>query len=225
MKNLVEMQKKLREAILEGDAAKIEKMIASGAKVDEPDENRFTPLMNAIIFCNPAAVEILLSHGANPNSKATGNEGLLHMAINIWGGKHTAQNKIEIVRRLIEAGADTNARGSMGTTALDEAYTVLSQMLQQQETLTFSPDGTVSRKQQSEQQRSEVLNSLPEIIEMLENRGADVTEMGLVSKMMTQMTPKERERLLKGKKSGGCAGVVLIALGVILALATLWLLG
>ena len=94
-------------AVRSGWETTTDMLLAAGAKVDA--KNRFgdRPLMVAAINGNLAMCKKLVARGANPN--LPGWTPLIYAATN---------NQIEVMRYLIEVGADVNAESPNGTTAL-----------------------------------------------------------------------------------------------------------
>jgi len=91
----------IHEAILENNSEVIRFLIAHGADVDYPDENGMSPLTIAILNRSNFAVEVLLTHWANPNPEVMWNGmPLLELAL-LLDDKTTA-------KLLVDAGADVN---------------------------------------------------------------------------------------------------------------------
>lgn len=72
-----------------------------------------TPLLSAVCFDHLPLVEWLLEHGANPNADAGDGSPCLMTAV-----ESESDNAVEIVDRLIRAGADLHTVGRNGWTAL-----------------------------------------------------------------------------------------------------------
>ncbi|MBO4520093.1 MAG: ankyrin repeat domain-containing protein [Alphaproteobacteria bacterium] len=90
----------------------VQNLINSGADVNEPDENGFTPLMIATTGQNRKIVKALIKAGANVNEPLKNGETPLMHAVAKW----CADPKI--IKILINAGADINARDAHGKTPL-----------------------------------------------------------------------------------------------------------
>lgn len=75
-----------------------------------------TPLLSAVCFDHLPLVEWLLEHGANPNAEAGNGSPCLMTAV-----ESESDNAVEIVDRLIRAGADPHTVGRNGWTALHMA--------------------------------------------------------------------------------------------------------
>ncbi|KAL2202461.1 hypothetical protein CC79DRAFT_1313228 [Sarocladium strictum] len=92
-------------------------LIAAGASIDGRDEKGHTPLMIASKETKPAMAKMLLQHGADCQAKTPDGWSSLMFACrhSASGPKEAA---FETVRHLILEGADVNARGNSGDTAL-----------------------------------------------------------------------------------------------------------
>ena len=133
-------QRRLAYAALTGDEKGLEKYLAKGIPVDVTDKKRFTLLGIAILTRNKNAALLLLKHGANPNPVGAGDVGPAGLAIRYARDKndtfflemllkHGADpnvliddaitiNSLPMVKLLVAAGADVNARDSRGDTYL-----------------------------------------------------------------------------------------------------------
>jgi len=102
---------------------RILELIAAGADVGETDKNGATPLHHAVRFRNAVAVKLLIEHGASVNQVCKRSRSTpLHRAVTSTGAPGTAgknTERIEIVRLLVQAGADTSIRNKEGKTVLD----------------------------------------------------------------------------------------------------------
>ena len=85
-----------------------ELLIANGADVNAKEEDGGTPLDKAIFYQKTEFAALLRKHGAK-----TGEEFSLHVA----AGKN-GKGDIEIVRKVLAAGTDIDARDILGSTAL-----------------------------------------------------------------------------------------------------------
>ena len=85
-------------------------LIAAGAKVDELDKDSHTPLWHAISTCYPRSVRVLIEHRADPNLTGSAKDAEPPLLTATFMG-NTLQS-IEIVRTLIDAGADVNTTQS-----------------------------------------------------------------------------------------------------------------
>jgi len=114
-----------------GNAKVVEMLLGAGAGANEADKYRDTPLMGAAAAGNPEVVRLLLRSGARVNvrnvrrqsaliSAATGDSGFAFGEM----GRRRAEVPEEtihrdvVVKMLLDKGADINARGWDGETAL-----------------------------------------------------------------------------------------------------------
>ena len=102
---------------------RLEKALAAGADIHATDKNGVTPLHNAVRFRSPAAVKVLIEHGADVNQACRRNGSTpLHRAVTQTGapgsaGKHDAAK--EIVQLLLAAGADPSLANKSGKKPAD----------------------------------------------------------------------------------------------------------
>jgi ankyrin repeat protein len=107
----------LRSAVAIGSMEQINKLLEAGADVNECDGEGFTLLYTAIENNQPKAVEVLLTHGANPNTLPNKPVWLspLQMA--------AMNNQGTIAKLLVDHGADPNVREpARKMTALEIAH-------------------------------------------------------------------------------------------------------
>jgi len=114
-----------------GNAKVVELLLNAGAGANEDDNYRDTPLMGAAAAGNPDVVRLLLQSGARVNARnvrrqsalisaATGETGFAFLDVG-RGRAEVPEETIHrdaIVKMLLDAGADINARGWDGETAL-----------------------------------------------------------------------------------------------------------
>jgi hypothetical protein len=101
-------------ALVEGDPAPVLEPAVTDVLVDPAsrDRNGWTPLMHAVRDSQPTVVDALLRAGADPSAHADGGITAMQLAIGaVW--PDTA-----IVRRLLDAGADTELVDALGVTPL-----------------------------------------------------------------------------------------------------------
>jgi TonB family protein len=114
-----------------GNSKVVELLLAAGANASERDRCRDTALMAAAAAGNPDSVRILLDRGARVNAKnrrrqtallsaSSGDDGF---AIGEMGRQRAEipdeiVHRSEVVRMLVQAGADINSKGWSGETAL-----------------------------------------------------------------------------------------------------------
>ena len=107
----------LFEASATGDAGRLRELLDEGADPNEFAEDGFTPLTLACFFKRPEAARLLLERGADVHQRAR-NEQIQVLPI------HSAAadgGSVEIVRMLLDAGADVNATQPGGFRAIDAA--------------------------------------------------------------------------------------------------------
>ncbi len=93
-------ERQLRRAVLDNDIARVEHLLGGGAQPDRLVSGTSTPLHHAAWAGKLPIVELLLSHGADPNIRSRhSGETALHSAVR---GNHPT-----VVARLLEAGAET----------------------------------------------------------------------------------------------------------------------
>jgi N-acyl-D-amino-acid deacylase len=95
-------------AIERGSRNHVERLLKAGASPKAVDADGVPALMAATLFANADVVELLLSRGADPNRAGPGGATAL-----MW-----AAPDVEKMRRLIEHGANVNARSQTDRTAL-----------------------------------------------------------------------------------------------------------
>ncbi len=104
------------EASALGRAARLKTILGqSRLKVNQPNQEGFTPLGLAAFFGNADAVKVLLDHGATVDLKDTSFNG------NTALDAAVAANHADVVRILLAAGASPNVRDSAGYTPLHKA--------------------------------------------------------------------------------------------------------
>ena len=107
----------LFEASALGDVDRLRRLLDEGADPNEFAPDGFTPLTLASFFKHPEAARLLLERGADVHQRAR-NEHIQVLPI------HSAAadgGSVEIVRALLDAGADVNAVQPGGFRAIDAA--------------------------------------------------------------------------------------------------------
>jgi ankyrin repeat protein len=93
-------ERQLHRAVLDNDIARVAHLLDGGAEPNRLVSGNSTALHHAAWAGKQPIVELLLSHGADPNVRSThSGETALHSAVR---GNHPT-----IVARLLEAGAET----------------------------------------------------------------------------------------------------------------------
>lgn len=102
--------------LLDAGLAKVQRtsIITLGGPDGEPESNFWTPLQIVAQTQNIAATKFLLERGADPNFTAYTRASLTALLIAVMGSASDA----ELVKLLIEHGADVNHAGPDGATAL-----------------------------------------------------------------------------------------------------------
>ncbi len=137
----------LHAAVRNGNTAEVDRLLASGADPNAPDDRGNPPLLQAAWAGNTAVIASLLDHGANVNARngETGSTALLYAVLGgreavvqllLGKGARTnfkyrddktvlhfaaARASTQILEALVAARADLSAVDERGNTALDEA--------------------------------------------------------------------------------------------------------
>jgi ankyrin repeat protein len=100
-------------AVAGNDSTMVRELLNAGARVNSQDKHGYTALMGAVNNRKIPNLKILLDAGADVNARApdTGDTALL-LAL------YPRQDATEIVRCLLEKGADPNAANNVGRSAL-----------------------------------------------------------------------------------------------------------
>ena len=107
----------LLQAVLVGDRAAVERLLAEGAAVDERDRASDTPLHHAAAQGSCEIVSLLLGAGADVNARNWDDETPLLAVVADGARLH------DLMKQLIRAGADVNIPDSSGVTPLMWAVT------------------------------------------------------------------------------------------------------
>jgi hypothetical protein len=111
--SLPELERALLDAARAGDAARVRRLIGSGARLEARDERGLTPLMRAAASASAEAVRALIGAGAEVDAARPSGGTALHEA--------TAAGRPAAARLLLEAGAAPDARDRALGTPLDVA--------------------------------------------------------------------------------------------------------
>lgn len=112
----------LHLAVHQSDSWWLDTLIARQADLDAPNARTgLRPVMEAIQVQNDAALDRLLSAGADPNATDGSGETALHVAA------HT--NRAGYTLRVLKAGADPNVRNKAGATFQDYQWMVRESLL------------------------------------------------------------------------------------------------
>lgn len=95
-------------------------LLEAGADPNKPDEQRYTPLLCAVMgtpsnpSMNQETFEILLNAGADPSAKNFFGDTLLHIAAE----KGNIKSVMPYLKDMIESGLDVNAQNNSGKTCM-----------------------------------------------------------------------------------------------------------
>lgn len=104
----------LHDAVKSGDTMQVERLIASGAAIDERDAGYRTAIHWAAEAGDLEMVDLLVAKGADPDAADVTDLTPLHIAVI---GKHE-----DVVRLLIARGAAVNTVETEGESPLDAAF-------------------------------------------------------------------------------------------------------
>jgi len=125
-----DVMKKLSDAIINKDNAAVKQAIAEGADVDGMTEHNQPPLVVAIVYMNPEALQILLDNKANlekvqldPIALGASKKHLEIIKILIKAGLNiknkpavltalSAGSHLDVIKMLVDAGADPEAKNA-----------------------------------------------------------------------------------------------------------------
>src|SRR5215210_3853413 len=105
------------EAAALGDAGRLSELLDAGADPDAFAPDGATALTLAAFFKHPEAVRLLLERGADPNLRACHDE----FKVKPIHSAAANRGSVEIVRLLLDAGAEVDAEQPGGFRAIDSA--------------------------------------------------------------------------------------------------------
>ncbi|MCF4969584.1 ankyrin repeat domain-containing protein [Nostoc sp. CMAA1605] len=108
------------DAAMYGTLAEVQQALSNGIDVNAIGSNGQTALMYAANYGHIQVIQSLLNAGADPNILSDSDDGLGEgmTALMQVAGSFFAGNRHEVVKLLVQAGADMNLRGLGGKTAL-----------------------------------------------------------------------------------------------------------
>ena len=107
----VDINKELHTTI---DPLRLDKFIQAGADVNNPDENKYTPLHNSILSRNLIGSEILINSGADLNALGDQKHTPLHLAVAV----ELENESFPSIELLVMKGAELNMLDEEGLTPL-----------------------------------------------------------------------------------------------------------
>lgn len=114
----------LHLAITNADTRILPYLIERGAKLNAQDKYGVTPLMKAVNHFKTDIVKLLLEKGALVAFEGIYGNTALHILLNTAYNNYTNPKGLEIVKLLVENGADVNAKNKKELTPLMEAVKV-----------------------------------------------------------------------------------------------------
>ena len=186
------------DAMRNGDTARVQASLKSGADPNQRHETGATALMYAAAFSTDECLRVLLDSGAQVNGK--GNNGATAL---MWGTGNSA-----MVRLLLERGADVNAKTKDGTTALVTAAR-RGNRDSVRLLLAHGADPKASANNGAELLRIAYLSNSPGLRQILMAAGADMKESAQLGRMPASLLAYP-ERVREFLDKGGVTGPGLI---------------
>lgn len=199
-----DVMKKLSDAIINKDNAGVKQAIADGADVDGMTEHNQPPLVVAIAYMNPEALQILLDNKANlekvpldPIALGASKKHMEIIKILIKAGLNvknenglavltaiSAGAHIDVIKMLVDAGADPEAKNAFdqnGITLLAGIMTPQKRMVGIKTAIEDSKTkGTKILSYYNNAEESDFSNPV-EIAKYLESKGVDPTAKSVVN--------------------------------------------
>lgn len=146
-----------------GHLAVVKALLAAGADPNSKDHNERTALIVASAFGRADVVGVLLDAGAKPSES---NSGALRIA--------AEEGYTDLVKTLLAAGADANARGFTGTTAL--MYAAAGGHIEMVKALLAAgADANAKNNDGMDAFTAATAKGYGQITELLKSAGADIT--------------------------------------------------
>jgi ankyrin repeat protein len=108
----------LHNAVIDGDAGKVQALVAAGARVDVADDDGWTPLHNAAHTQSRVIAEVLLGAGAPVDAQDSHGDTPLSTAV------FESRGRGDLVILLRQHGADPFRENNYGVSAISLARTI-----------------------------------------------------------------------------------------------------
>jgi ankyrin repeat protein len=112
------LAEKLGTAALYGNLSQVQQLLSEGANANVLTKSGKSPLIYAAMYGHKAVITALLNAGADPNLSGEaehedGQTALMEIASSFFAG-----NRVDVIKHLVDRGADVNAQDEKGRTAL-----------------------------------------------------------------------------------------------------------